>query len=167
MSFIRPEVTAGIRRWREVIFGGVLAVVGLWLLADGIGARFWAGCLITALGVALMAAGIPRARTRVGGGGAGVVDIDEQRITYFGPVSGGAMAVDDIQRIAADPERRWVLTSVSGEFMTIPMDAEGADQLFDAFSALPGVSQTRLVHALTRDVERRRVVWERPQLRLG
>ncbi len=167
MSFIRPEVLTGIRRYREALSGAAMAAIGLWLMLDGIGARFWFGGLVAAFGLGLLVVGIPRARARLGGGGAGVVDIDERRITYFGPVSGGSMALGDIARIAADPGRRWVLTSTSGELMTIPMTAEGADQLFDAFTALPGMSQANLVRVIERDVPARTVVWQKPHARLG
>ncbi len=167
MSFVRPEVLATVRRYREALSGSLFAGLGLWLMLDGIGARFWFGSLVAMFGIGLVVAGIPRARARLGGGGAGVVDIDERRITYFGPVSGGAMALGDIERIAVDPGRRWVLTSDKGDQMTVPMTAEGADQLFDAFTALPGMSQATLVRVIEREVSARRVIWQKPQARLG
>ena len=161
MSFIRPEVIAGMRRWRESLSGGGLVVASLWLMADGLGARFWIGALLAAFGLGLILTGIPRARSRSGGGGPGVVEVDERRLTYFGPLSGGAMALEDIVRIAADPDRRWVLTSTDGELMTIPMDAEGGDTLFDAFSALPGLPAHRLASVMQGSVPSRRVIWEK------
>ncbi|MXQ09299.1 hypothetical protein GQ651_15750 [Alphaproteobacteria bacterium GH1-50] len=167
MSFIRPEVSAGLMKWREVLSGAAILIVAVLLMRNGLGARFWFGGLIGALGLGLVVSGIPRARARLGGGGAGVVDIDERRITYFGPVQGGAMALDDLSRIAAGPGRNWVLTSVEGDTLTIPMTAEGADQLFDAFAALPGISQSRLVQATGGAVDTRRVIWEKPHPRLG
>ena len=165
MSFIRPEVAESVRKWREVLIGiGLLGLAAI-LMQDAYGGRFWIGILVTALGLGLVFTGVPRARARTAGGAAGVIEVDERRITYFGPVSGGAMAQEDIRRIAADPGRRWVLSSVSGELMTIPMDAEGREALFDAFTALPGLSASRLAEAIQQDVSRRTVIWERSQSR--
>ena len=77
------------------------------------------------------------------------------------------MALDDLSRITAGPGRTWILTSTGGERLEIPMTAEGADHLFDAFAALPGISQTALVRATGGAVEARRVIWEKPHPRLG
>ncbi|MDJ1015741.1 MAG: hypothetical protein QNJ35_04440 [Paracoccaceae bacterium] len=167
MSFIRPEVQASIWRWREVIGGAALLAAGLWLATYGIGPRFWFGTIVAAFGVGLIFAGIPRGRFRGQGGGAGVVDVDERRITYFGPVEGGSMALADIQRLCAVPPRVWELTSVGSEALRIPMDAEGADQLFDTFTALPGMRASALVHAARGAVGEPEIVWEKPRVRLG
>ena len=163
MSFIRPEVARGLTRWREALVGAGFIVVALLLLQDSFGGRFWIGVLLALLGLGLIISGIPRARARLGGDGAGVIEVDERRITYFGPLSGGAMIVEDIARIAADPGRRWVLTSTDNERMTIPMDAAGSDALFDAFAALPGLSANRIAQAVQQDVPSRRVIWEKQQ----
>ncbi len=167
MSFIRPEVADGFRKWREVVVGVCLLGLAAILMQDAYGGRFWIGVLVAILGLGLVMTGVPRARARTGGGGAGVIEVDERRITYFGPLSGGDMALGDISRIAADPGRRWVLTSLSGELMTVPMDAEGREALFDAFAALPGLSMSRLAEAIQQDVSQRTVIWERSRGRTG
>ncbi len=167
MSFIRPEIVEGLQKWREVLAGVIVVAIALFMMQDGLGGRFWAGVLIGCLGLGLIVSGVPRARSRTKGGGAGVIEVDERRIIYFGPLSGGSMAVEDISRIAADPNRRWVLTSLSGDLMTIPMDAEGRDALFDAFAALPGLSASKLADTIQGDVTSRTVLWEKPRPRLG
>lgn len=167
MSFIRPEVSAALKRWREALSGGALVAFAFYLMQDSYGGRFWIGILVALLGLGLLVSGIPRGRARVAGQGAGLIEVDERQITYFGPISGGAMALEDIARIAADPGRRWVLTATNGELMTIPMDAEGRDALFDAFAALPGLTATRLAQVLQADVSSRTVVWEKGHASVG
>lgn len=166
MSFIRPEVQSTILRWREVLVGAVTLAIGLRLALNSFGALFLIGCGLALAGGALIVAGIQRARFRTGGGGSGVVDIDERRITYFGPYGGGAVAVDDLIEIGVDPSRSWLMRDAQGTHLMIPMNAEGADALFDAFSAVPGLTPARLVEAARSTPRRYTTIWAKPQGRL-
>lgn len=166
MSFVRPEVRDGLMRWREALAGAVLALLGFRLVLTTYGALFLIGCGLFIAGFALIFAGIQRARFRSGGGGAGVVDVDERQITYFGPYGGGAMAVDDLVEIGADPSRAWLLRDAHGGHLMIPMTAEGADALFDAFSAVPGLTPARLVEVARTVPQEYTIVWAKPQGRL-
>ncbi|MBT8424277.1 MAG: hypothetical protein KJO67_04825 [Silicimonas sp.] len=166
MSLIRPEVRAGLFRWREVLVGALALGLGLRLVATSFGAVFLIGCGLALAGAALIVAGVQRARFRSGGGGAGVVDIDERQITYFGPFGGGAVAVDDLIEIGVDPSRSWLVRDSAGTHLLIPMNAEGAEALFDAFSALPGLPGARLVEAARSAPREYTIVWAKPQGRL-
>ena len=53
-----------------------------------------------------------------------------------------------------------------GTPLAVPIDAEGADALFDAFAALPGLSPARLIEAVERTAGGRETIWSRPR-RLG
>ena len=166
MSFIRPEVRASLARWREVIAGGVTLALGLQLALTSYGALFLIGTALALAGTALVVAGIQRARFRSGGGGAGVVDLDERRITYFGPFGGGAVSVDDLIEIGVDPSRSWLIRDANGTHLMIPMNAEGADALFDAFAAVPGLTPARLVEAVRSTPRQYTTIWAKPQGRL-
>ena len=167
MSLIRPEVRQGLHRWREALAGGVAAAIGLRLAMTSYGALFLIGCGLTVAGAALIFAGVQRGRFRSGsGGGSGVVDIDERRITYFGPYGGGAVAVDDLAEIGVDPSRSWLIRDVHGTHLMIPMNAEGADALFDAFSAVPGLGSARLVQAARMAPQVYTTIWQKTQTRL-
>jgi hypothetical protein len=75
------------------------------------------------------------------GGGVGVVQLDEGRLTYFGPLSGGTIAGREIESVGIDPRHRpthWVLRDAATELL-IPVDAEGAGVLLDVFALLPGL----------------------------
>ncbi len=165
-GFVRPEISDAVYRWREIVVGLPTAAIGLWLAATSYGALFLIGCGFAAGGAALVVAGIQRGRFRSAERAAGVVQIDERQITYFGPFGGGAVAVEDVRSIAVDPERKWVLTDASHQTLTIPMGAEGAEELFDAFTALPGVTGRALIEAKENPVSQRTIIWEKPQARL-
>ena len=161
MSFIRPELRAQLIRWREVLAGVALDAVGLVLIMGPGRGRLVVGALLLLLGSLLVLWGVQRARFRNEGGGAGMVEIDERRIAYFGPFAGGALALEEIDRIVAVPPRAWELTDRSGQRLTIPADAEGADALFEAFTALPGFSVARLASAARNPPLRRTTIWTR------
>ncbi len=166
MSFIRPEARDAIWRWREVLVGALCEGAGLWLVATSYGVGFYAGLALALFGGALLAAGIQRARFRTGSGGSGVVDIDERQITYFGPFGGGAVALEDLVEIGVDPSRSWLMRDVFGRELMIPMDAEGADILFDAFAAIPSLGSGRVVEAARSTPRQYTVIWSKPQARL-
>lgn len=166
MNFIRPEVRDAVWRWREVLIGIVALGFGLRLALTSFGALFLIGCGFAIGGAALLVSGVQRGRFRSEGGGSGVVEIDERRITYFGPFGGGAVAVDDLVEIGVDPSRSWLIRDAFGTHLLIPMNAEGADALFDAFSAVPGLGGARLVEAVRSSPRQYTVIWEKPQGRL-
>ena len=92
MSFLRPEAKAELWRWREVLGGIAVALIGLWLVAGP-------GLLLAIPGYALILAGVifvwiggQRVRFRKTGLGAGAVQVDEGQIAYFGPLTGGVIA---------------------------------------------------------------------------
>lgn len=168
MDFIRPELRATFYRWREVIAGGALALIGLWaVLVPGglVGIVGGAGVILAAL---LIWTGLQRVRFRHDALGLGAVDIDEGQITYFGPLTGGAIALQDLDSLALVRARaqtpHWQLTAEQG-VLHIPVDAEGTDALFDAFSTLPGLRVERMLAALRDGTLEDVVIWQRSHLR--
>ncbi|TNF60155.1 MAG: hypothetical protein EP307_09130 [Rhodobacteraceae bacterium] len=163
MSFIRPQARATLWRLREVISAAGLAALGLyWLTSHGL--VFWLGalCLAVALGLALV--GIQRARFRLGAGGPGVVSLDEGQIAYFGPLTGGVVAIADLTCLTLDPTGQpthWVLEHTDGPPLHIPVTAEGAEVLFDAFAALPGIRTERMLAELRGQGRVPVVIWQR------
>jgi hypothetical protein len=170
-DFLRPEARAFLRRWREPMVAAGLAALGLWWALTEFGLLRWIGWLLVAGAAALAYAALQRLRFARGGGGAGVVTIDERRVVYFGPYSGGVADLDALLRLELEPSpggpAQWVLTCDTGERVEIPVDAEGADRLFDVFAALPGLRPSTLLSALERPPETPVVLWRAtPQRRL-
>lgn len=166
MSFMRPEAAETLWRWREVLAGGACFALGGWLAVTSYGALFLIGCGAVIAGAALIAAGVQRGRFRQGGGGLGIVDVDERQITYFGPFGGGSMAIEELVEVSLDGSGNWLLRDSRDQSLLIPVKAEGADTLFDAFTVLPGLSGARLIEAMRATPSGYRMVWAKPQGRL-
>ncbi|MGB3279647.1 MAG: hypothetical protein WBA92_10690 [Pseudorhodobacter sp.] len=151
MTFIRPEARAALWRWREVFAAAGLAAVGLWLVRLGgfVLVPLGAGVMVLALGFGLLA--WRRLRFAQGGDAPGVVEIDEGQVSFFGPSFGGAVALRELvelRLITMSGRRLWRLKQKDGQTLLIPVEAMGAERLFDAFSALPGMDTGALVAAV-------------------
>ncbi|MFN3936530.1 MAG: hypothetical protein ACK4KW_03030 [Gemmobacter sp.] len=147
---IRPELRAAAWRWREVIGAGVAALAGLWLATRG-------GFLLAAMGGALALAGAIAAlhgmrRMRFAGSAdaPGVVEVDERQIAWFGPGIGGFVALDELSEVGAVTVaglRCWRLVQQDGRMLLVPVSARGAERLYDALTALPGLDGASLLSA--------------------
>ena len=168
MSFVRPEVRAGLWRWREALIGSGLIALGLYWALVVHGLIGWIGWAVVLCGAALAITGIQRARFRGRAGGPGVVTVDEGQIVYFGPMTGGAVAARDLERLTLDPSARpahWILTEPGQPPLQIPVNAEGADALFDVFATLPGLRTERMLKELQGHSVHPVVIWEKTPLR--
>ena len=170
MSFIRPEAQAALARW----WGLGLAILGValgayWVLT-GRGLLPYIGGIV-ALGSAALAADQLRRSLFFGGqGGAGVVEVDERRITYLTGQGGAVLSLDRLARVEIEvlgAERRdWVFTDQSDEQLYVPLSAEGADALFDALAALPGMNTGEAIRASTAPGPDRFLIWQKDRRRL-
>lgn len=151
MSWVRPAVMAGLRRGREAISAVAVVAFGLWLAWLG-------GYLLVPLGAAVVAVGaawalqaLRRLRFAQGNHAPGVVEVDEGQIAYLGPEAGGFVGLPDLvelRLISLQGRRQWRLKQADGQALLVPVDAVGADRLFDAFASLPGMDTQALVAAL-------------------
>ncbi|MGR3614639.1 MAG: hypothetical protein ACU0BB_01180 [Paracoccaceae bacterium] len=164
MNFIRPEARAALWRWREVLAGGALALLALsWVIGPGglLGMAGWLLCLVAG---ALIFVGIQRARFRTGAGGLGVVKVDEGQVAYFGPLTGGAVALSELEQLRLDQEAKpphWILDMPGQPPLHIPLNAEGAEGLFDIFAALPGLRTERMLAEMKKRGAHQVVIWQR------
>ena len=170
MSLLRPEVSTWLRRWAESLAALGLAGLGVWALWRGF-ARFnqvqeLIGLVMLVIGLAAFWASFQRARFARGHLGPGLVEIDERQISYMTPLGGAAVDLEALTRIEMRTYdaagRVWVLKQSRGASLQIPVNAAGADRLFDAFSALPGMESTRLVAAVNATSDQRDVIWRAP-----
>ncbi|MEL7116669.1 MAG: hypothetical protein AAGP08_13985 [Pseudomonadota bacterium] len=169
MSFIRPEISAKFVQWRGALIGGVLVVAGLVLAVTSGGLNQIIGLFLLGVGIALAWDGAKRARFPAPGGGLGLVEVDERRITYLGPDGGNSVSIEDLIRVRIDTNDLgpfaadvfWSFTDITGETLVIPGDAEGVDKLFDALAALPGIDYEKVTAASMSAKPQAFVVWER------
>lgn len=149
-EFLRPDVTAALRRWREVLIALGVIAAGVWIATSPGPIVQGFGWVLAVAGALAMIPAIRRARFRASGEGPGVVEVDERRVIYMGPTHGGAVALDELDHLSvrrnAEGQAAWLLVE-KDTLLAIPVDARGAEALFDAFSALPGLSAQRLLAA--------------------
>lgn len=167
MSGPRPAARAALWRAREAVAGLALVLLALWLAWGTFGITRWLAVALGALGAGLLWTGAQRWRFARGGEGPGVVEVDERRLVYWGPLSGGTMDLDDLLRLDLDATGRpahWVLTPRSGEALAVPVTAGGAEALLDLFTALPGLRAEALIAALSRGEGPVVTLWRSPNV---
>jgi hypothetical protein len=150
MSFVRPEALAAIQRFREVAVAAGAALFGLWLIA--LGGVFFSviGALLVAGAVGLAVTAIRRLRFGRGGDAPGIVRIDEGAVAYFGPETGGVVALSELVQVEAVSRHgiaAWRLTQADGAALLIPVGALGSEALFDVFAILPGARASAFLDA--------------------
>lgn len=167
MRLLRPEAADRLRRGREVLAGAALVLLALWLGLASFGITRWVAIALGLAGLALAWTGAQRFRFAQGGGGPGVVTVDERRLVYWGPLTGGVMDMDGLARLDLDPGARpahWILTSLRGERLEVPVNAEGAESLFDLFAGLPGLPTEAMLGALQRTGGPPVTLWRAPNV---
>ncbi len=164
MSLVRPEAAAALSRWRDVLIGGAVLALGLyWLVFSG-GLLRGIGVVVAPIGAVIAAAGVQRARFAQGGDAPGIVQVVEGRITYFGPLTGGVVDLDALSALTLDPTARpphWLLSQSGQPDIAIPLGAQGADQLFDAFASLPGIRTEHMLRQMQGGADHPVVIWRK------
>ncbi|MEX0369589.1 MAG: hypothetical protein AB3N09_03100, partial [Tateyamaria sp.] len=70
----------------------------------------------------------------------------------------------ELQRLTLDGAQRpphWRLDQPHQPPLMIPVDADGADALFDAFAALPGLKTERMLAQMRANPDAAVLIWER------
>ncbi|MCX7558778.1 hypothetical protein OS190_04310 [Sulfitobacter sp. F26204] len=168
MTFLRPEAKDAVWHWREVIAGFILFLLGLWLVTRPGFLLAFPGYAALAVGGLLVWLGVQRGRFRRADDGAGAVQVDEGQVTYFGPLSGGTIALREMESLTLDGKMfpaHWRLAQQGQPALLIPVNAVGAEALFDAFAALPGLRTERMLTNLRSAPHQAVVIWQRDPLR--
>lgn len=164
MSFLRPEATTALIRWREALIGFAIIVFGLNWAFFSIGLWVWLGTALALVGAAILWSGIQRARFTPGSGGLGVVEVDERQVTYLAPVGGGMASLETLLRVEIAKDTLghavWRFTTPD-ERLSIPAAAEGAQSLFDALTALPKAEIETAIRALKSPPDTPVTIWSK------
>jgi len=150
---IRPELIAAARRGHEVIWAAGIVAAGGWLVWLGGYLLVPVGLAVAGMGMALALMAWRRMRFAQDTVTPGVVEVDEGQIGYLGPMIGGYVSLPElaeVRLITLRGRRLWRLKQNDGQTILIPVDALGAEKLFDAFASLPGMDSAALVAALGR-----------------
>jgi hypothetical protein len=171
---IRPELRAALWRGREVIATGAVVAFGLWAASFGGLVLVPFGLAVALLGIGLGLQALRRLRFAQGADAPGVVTVDEAQISYMGPQVGGFVNVPDLielRLVRMRGRRLWRFKQSDGQALLVPVDAAGADALFDVFATLPGLDMAAVLAAMEPGQEtggtvlalagEQRVLWQR------
>lgn len=148
---IRPELRSALWRWREVIAAGGVMVFGLWSASFGGLVLVPFGLILAGLGIGLAVQALRRMRFMQGADAPGLVEVDEAQISCMGPQFGGYVNVPDLielRLVRMRGRRLWRFKQSDGQALLVPVDAAGAEALFDVFATLPGLDMAALLAAL-------------------
>lgn len=161
---IRAEAKIALSKWREALVGLAVMALGLYWAMSFFGILKWVGVVVIPIGGALVYIGVQRARFRQNSDGPGIVAVVEGQISYFGPIAGGVVAVEDIARISlvtkAD-KSEWCIEQPAQPALNIPTNARGAEALFDIFAMLPGLNIEHMVKKLSQKDAQPALIWQR------
>lgn len=171
-ELIRPQARAALLRWREVLIALALFALGLWWALTRFGLLSWIGWALALGALALGWSAYQRLRFGAQGEAPGVVQVVEAEIRYFAPLvggtgaamsTGGVVAIDAISRLGLSRDRQlWLIGASDGGAFEIPRAAQGADALFDAYAALPGIDMQHLLRALEQPANpEAEILWQR------
>jgi hypothetical protein len=153
MAFLRTEATNSLTRWAETIAFAIAFGLFAFLTfrATGVIMPMIYGALTVITAIMLFVA-IRRARVRGDiAVNAGYVEIDERQISYFHLGQSWSVSVNDLTSVVIDTAdgTHWVIRDVFGSVVRIPNTAGGNENLFDAVSALNGVSFEQITTAMS------------------
>jgi hypothetical protein len=173
VRFLRPEVGRWLSKWSEPLAMAIVLIFGVWLYlraeaAANAGLLVIASIVIAAA-LALLLLAIRRVRLHTDKRGFGVIEVQERKITYFGPDTGGAVSLDDLSRVEIVSARAagyidvsyWQLTDQWGRVLVIPVGAEGSDAMVDSFAALAGVKYDLIIAAMAADEDAVFTIWKK------
>ena len=168
---IRPEARAWVARHAELGFSAVVALAGVWLMWLGGYLLLPLGAVVVLVALTLAVFALRRLRFAQSADGPGMVEIREAQIGFLGPDGGGFVSqreLSELRLLTRTGHRYWRLKQEDGQALLIPVDAHGAERLFDAFAALPGMDSRALVEALEvqapgGDAALGLVIWRRQQ----
>ncbi len=164
MSLIRPELQEKLRPFREAMAAALLAVLGGWIFWLGGWLLMPLGALLLSLALGWGISALRRARFARAVEAPGMVELDEGQIGYLGPTFGGYVALAELAELRLIDlygKRHWRLKQVDGQVLLVPVAAQGAEVLFDAFALLPGADMARIAAALDGPMTFR-PLWTRP-----
>ncbi|MFT4150940.1 MAG: hypothetical protein QM656_12155 [Paracoccaceae bacterium] len=148
---IRPEVQQKLNRWREVFYAVAVGAAGVWLISLGGLILIPLGLALVALGLGWIVSALRRLRFQREVHAPGMVEVDEGQIGYLGPTFGGFVALADLAELrllTINGRRLWRLKQADGQALLVPVDAAGAERLYDAFASLPGIDMGAAAAAL-------------------
>lgn len=162
---MRPEVRDLIWRWREVIVAAVFVALLGWWAASSFGFIRYFALAVTAISVIFAIAALQRVRFGVTSGGMGAVEFDEGVVSYLTAGIGGQIEIADMTAVTLLPAGKgpahWQLEAPAVTPLLVPVDAFGAEKLFDVFVTLEGIETERMLRQLKSAPDQPVVIWSK------
>ncbi len=162
-----------LRKWSEALVMAAVLLVAIWLYlradATANAALLVIASILIGASIALLFLAIRRVRLHSEKQGFGMVEVQERKITYFGPDTGGAVSIDDLSKVEIVSTHAtgyvdvtyWQLTDRWGNILIIPAGAEGSDAMVDSFSALSGVKYDLIIAAMAATDDALFTIWKK------
>ena len=170
MSLIRPNAARQLKRWAEPGIAVLFCAGGVWLALTGLGIFRWFGVLLAIVSTSFALLAIRRAMFWGGEFGVGHVEVDEGEIRYMAARGGASLPISALRSVRLTQQDRgprlWSLSGAGMPPLWIPVDASGAQALFDVFANLPGMDMQALLRHLNRPQGNDVVIWQRNAARL-
>ncbi|MCA0044298.1 hypothetical protein [Celeribacter litoreus] len=162
---MRPEVRAMLWRWREVIVAVVITAHLAWWASSTFGVLRYIAWTTTAISVIFAFAAVQRARFNRGGGGFGAVEVDEGVVSFFSPLTGGQIEISELRAVILIPgengHAHWQLEAAGQPNLVIPLNAHGAEALFDVFVGLDGLETEKMLREIKTAPDKPVVIWRK------
>ncbi|ALI55294.1 hypothetical protein [Celeribacter marinus] len=162
---MRPEVRALIWQWREVLIALLVVALMAWWAASSFGVVRWVALVVTIAALFLAFAAVQRARFGRTEGGIGAVEFDEGVVSYFTATTGGQIEIAAMTSVMLLPAVRgpahWQLDAPAQAPLLIPLDAFGAEKLFDVFVTLNGIETEKMLRQIKSAPDSPVVIWRK------
>ncbi|SLN21103.1 hypothetical protein AQS8620_00579 [Aquimixticola soesokkakensis] len=160
---IRAELARRLKRFAEPLGAFAGALLCLWAALTTFGVTRWVMAVFALAALCFGLVALQRALFRARGVGTGLVEVDEGMLRYMSAFDGGEVEITAIDSLWLLPAQRgaahWQVEGKEGSRLRIPVDAAGADQLFDVFAQLPGIETGRMLRQLRDAPDTPVVIW--------
>jgi hypothetical protein len=163
---MRKDAVETLKRFSGLIIAILTICLGLYWILNSYGLLMIVGYPVTLIGIVLGYSAIQRLRFHHNNEGQGIVHFVEGQITYFGPKSGGIVAISDITRVVLRKiagNSLWIIEQPAQPALVIPTNARGSDRLFDAFVLLPNWDVEFTLSRLEDNQSHEDVIWQSDQ----
>ena len=168
MSFVRDDAAKALRRYQELFVGLALILVSIWVWVNFLGVLRWIALPLAVLGLVSAWYAWRRVRVKAGNDGPGVLEVDERRLSYFGPFGGTSISLDDVIRIEIETtelgpftEDMFWLFHTRTETARIPSSAQGGDKIFDVLSSFSGADYDAAIRASSSSKRDNFLIWQK------
>ena len=169
MPFIRAEAWSQIKRYKDLIVGVLILLLGVKFLLSIYWPSILFGLLLLFLGTTFLVSFFRKYITSDILENVGFLEVTERQIIYIHSINGGEISLDGLKRIslivsAEDnfvKSRFWDLEGDNSENLRFPVAVAGVDAFIESLIFLTKVNYRAIKIALDSQNEENILVWEK------